>query len=84
MGLWKTLNEINNNNNSTTARSARVGLHVHACGSQKSVLGAGPQGLFALLFETGISVGLGTCQLDQVAWMASSRYPPPSPSSALR
>lgn len=64
--------------NSTRFRSARVGLHVHACGGQKLVLGVGLQGLLALLFETGPSLGLGTCQLDQAAWMASSRYLPPS------
>lgn len=63
-------------------RSAHVGLHVHACGDQKSVLGAGPQGLLALLFETSLSPGLGTCQIDEAAWMA--RYLPPSTPSALR
>lgn len=80
-GLWEASNEITKQHN---VQKCTVGLHVHACGGQKSVLGAGPQGLLALLFETGPSLGLGTCQLDQAAWMASSRYLPPSPSSALR
>lgn len=85
IGLWEALNEI-------VKQHKCWGVHmwlfmymcVHTCGGQKSILGVVPQGLLALLFETCLSLGLGTCQLEEASWRASSRHLPASTSSARR